>query len=199
MSRPRLQVGSGRVQGRQLQGMPAQGNVLQGPIRQEDRRGQPHGQRVQETGKAAAHQRTRDDAPQQTSHRTRGRLWGHQVQSRLQAIPAQIEQESEGRVRSRCARAQPQEVLGNPFREDDGEYSFIPMPITGIQLKNGSLSKESATLLILEVIMHAQLAVAFEVALQTLIDALPCVFRNRLFHTRHTASKYKHMTIDCFA
>ena len=154
MSRPRLQVGSGRVQGRQLQGMPAQGNVLQGPIRQEDRRGQPHGQRVQETGKAAAHQRTRDDAPQQTSHRTRGRLWGHQVQSRLQAIPAQIEQESEGRVRSRCARAQPQEVLGNPFREDDGgwescpcyniggQYSFIPMPITGIQLKNGSLSKE---------------------------------------------------------
>lgn len=79
MSRPRLQVGSGRVQGRQLQGMPAQGNVLQGPIRQEDRRGQPHGQRVQETGKAAAHQRTRDDAPQQTSHRTRGRLRGHQV------------------------------------------------------------------------------------------------------------------------
>ena len=127
MSRPRLQVGSGRVQGRQLQGMPAQGNVLQGPIRQEDRRGQPHGQRVQETGKAAAHQRTRDDAPQQTSHLTRGRLWGHQVQSRLQAIPAQIEQESEGRVRSRCARAQPQEVLGNPFREDDGGGGILSM------------------------------------------------------------------------
>ena len=59
-------------------------------------RGQPQGRQVQETGKGTAHRRTRDDAPQQPSHRTGGRLRGHQVQSRLQAFPTEINQESEG-------------------------------------------------------------------------------------------------------
>lgn len=37
----------------------------------------------------------------------------------FQAFPAQVEQESEGRIRSRCACVQYKEVLGNPFRADN--------------------------------------------------------------------------------
>ena len=57
---------------------------------------------------------------------------GLEVQPRLQAVPSQVEQESESRVRSRRTRTQPQEILGNALRQDCGSESGLCYCIGGL-------------------------------------------------------------------
>ena len=53
--------------------------------------------------------------------------------------PSQVEQESEGRVRSRRARSQSQEILGNALRQDCGLESGFRICIGGL----GSLMRQN--------------------------------------------------------
>ena len=62
-------------------------------MRQKNHRGQSQGKLIQEFCKRIAHKQTRTDAPQQQADRTGSLLRKHKVQSWLQEVPSEINEE----------------------------------------------------------------------------------------------------------